>query len=214
MSKARGFISFILLLLAMVATAAAIAVCSYAMKAEPVILGESGDPGARAEEFLEKALGGDTQGAEAMLYAGSSLGLSGAPEDAVGRLLYDALQDSFSFETAGAVSVSGTNASAEFIVTYLDLPAITAQQQPLTEARLARYMEEAERAEDVQNEDGSYREDVAMAALEEVTAQLLEKAEDCYVQARLTINLVYSNDQWMIIADEALFRILAGNTAY
>lgn len=214
MSKARGFISFLLLMLAMVAAAAAIAVCSYAMKAQPVILGESGDPGLRAQEFLEKALGGDAEGAEAMLYGGSGLGLSGQPEDAVGRLLYDALLESFSFEPSGEVSVSGTEASAEFTVTYLDLPAITAQQQPLTEARLARYMEEAQRAEDVQNEDGSYREDVAMAALEEVTAGLLDSAEEHYVQTQLTIRLVYSNNQWMIVADNALFRILSGNTAY
>lgn len=214
MSKARGFISFLLLMLAMVAAAAAIAVCGYAMKAEPVILGDSGDPGQRAQEFLEKALGGDAEGAEDMLYAQSALGLSGQPEDAVGQLLYSALLDSFSIEPCGEVSVSGTNASAEFTVTYLDIPAITAQQQPLTEARLARLLEEAARAEDVLNEDGSYREDVAMSVLEQVTAELLESAENSYVQTRLSINLVYSGDQWMIVADNALFRVLCGNTAY
>ncbi len=213
MSKARGFFSFFLLMLSMVAAAAAIAVCLYATKAQPVILDESGDPGARAREFLEKALGGDAEGAEAMLYAGSGLGLSGQPEDKLGQLLYDALQQSFSFEKAGEVYVSGTDASAEFIVTYLDIPAITAQQ-PLTEARLARLLEEAARAEDVLNEDGSYREDVAMAVLEEVTAELLESAEDSYVQAQLTIKLVYSDNRWMIVADNALFRVLSGNTAY
>lgn len=214
MSKARGFFSFLLLLAAAVAAAAAIAVCGYAMKAQPVILGESGDPGAAAQQFLEKALGGDAAGAEAMLYGGSSLGLDGEPKDAVGRLLYSALQDSFGFEQLGEVSVNGTDASAEFIVTYLNLPAITTQQKPLTEARLAQYVEQAQRAEDVLNEDGSYREDVAMAALEEVTAKLLENAEDCYVQAQLSIKLVYSDNQWMIVADDALFRILSGNTAY
>lgn len=214
MSKTRGFFSFFLLLVTAVAAAAAIAICGYGLKAQPVILGESGDPGAAAQQFLERALGGDTSGAEAMLYGGSSLGLDGEPEDAVGRLLYDALQESFSFEQLGEVSVNGTDASAEFIVTYLDLPAITAQQKPLTEARLAQYVEQAQRAEDVLNEDGSYREDVAMAALEEVTEKLLENAGDCYVQAQLCIKLVYSDDQWMIVADDALFRILSGNTAY
>ena len=53
-----------------------------------------------------------------------------------------------------------------------------------------------------------------MAALEEITAQLLENAGDCYVQTQLSIKLVYSDGQWMIVADDALFRILSGNAAY
>lgn len=214
MSKARGFFSFFLLMLTLVLGAATIALCTHALEAEPVIIGESGDPGARAEEFLQKALGGDAEGAEALLYSGGSLGISGTPDDSVAKLLFDALQDSYSFERTGPVSENGTQASVEFLVTYLDIPAISALQQEATEARLEQLLEQAGRAEDVQNEDGSYRQDVALRALEEVTASLLENAGEYYVQTRLTLNLVYSENQWMIAADEALFRVLSGNAAY
>ena len=125
-----------------------------------------------------------------------------------------ALQESFSYELSGECHEESVNASQSFTVTYLDIPAVTALQQSATNLRLAEYLEAADRAEEVQAEDGSYLPEVAMKALEEVTAEILLNAEDYYVSTELTLNMQYSDGCWKIIAGNDLFAVLSGNTAY
>ena len=100
------------------------------------------------------------------------------------------------------------------MITYLDIPSLTALQQEATNARLAQYLDKASRAEEVQAEDGSWLPEVAMRALEEVTAELLLSAEDHYISRQLDLGLQYSGGDWKVIANEDLFAILSGNTAY
>lgn len=213
MSKRRRGCSVFLLVLALALSAATAALCAYAPGAETIIIGQSGDPALYAEEFLEKAFSGAVDEAEA-LCTGGSFGMDMQDDDQYTAMLKSALRDSFSFERLGQARQNGTTATVDFGITYLDLPSLTALQKELTEARLARYVEEAEFAEDVLNEDGSYREDVALAALEEITQELLSSAGDFYVQTQLSLTLVYSGGDWLIKPDEAFFRILSGNTAY
>lgn len=213
MSKSRRSFSIFLLALALVLSVATAALCVHALDAETVIIGQSGDPAQCAEDFLNAAFSGAGAEAEA-LCLGSSLGLDMQHDDPYTAMLTDALFDSFGFERNGQARQSGTGATVDFSITYLDIPSVTALQKALIEIRLAQYVEEAEFAEDVLNADGSYREDVALAALEEVTEELLQRAGEFYVQTELTIELVYSGGEWLVKADEALFRILSGNTAY
>ncbi len=210
----RNIVSAVLGIAAIAAIVITISVCVRGLEASPVMMDESSDPSAAAEEFVSLVLSGNSAEAEKMLLGSGKLGLDSVPEDKLGRMLYDALQESFSYEISGQCSDESINASQLFTVTYLDIPSITALQQEATNTRLAEYLDAAERAEEVQADDGSYLPEVAMRALEEVTAELLENAEDYYVQTELTINLQYSGGEWKVIADEALFAILSGNTAY
>lgn len=210
----RNIISAVLGLAGIIALIVTIVICSRALEAKPVIMDESSDPAIVAEEFIALALDGKSSEAEKLLLGSSTLGLDSRPEDALGSMLYDALLDSFSYELKGGCTEDSIDASQTFTVTYLDLPSVTALQQEATNARLAEYVESAQRAEEVLAEDGSYLPEVAMRALEEVTAELLEDAQNHYVQTELTLRLRYSGGEWKVIADEDLFAILSGNTAY
>ncbi len=211
---ARNLVSIVLGIAGIIAIIATIILCSKALEAKPVIMDESKDPSAVAVDFMSLALSGESSEAEKLLLGSSKLGLDSKPQDALGSMLYEALLDSFSYELKGDCIRESIDASQSFTVTYLDLPSITALQQEATNARLAQYVDEAQRAEDVLAEDGSYLPEVAMAALEEVTAELLEGAQSHYVQTELTLRLRYSGGEWKVIADEALFSILSGNAAY
>lgn len=213
-SQLRKLSSLILGIAAIIAIIATIIVCSTAIDAKPVIKDEGKDPTAVAEEFMALAFSGESSEAEKLLFGSSKLGLDSKPQDKLGSMLYDALLESFSYEPIGECLKESIDASQSFTVTYLDLPSVTALQQEATNARLARYVDEAQRAEEVLAEDGSYLPEVAMAALEEVTAELLADAESHYVSTELTLQLRYSGGEWKVIADEALFAILSGNTAY
>ena len=209
-----NIISVILGLAAIAAIVLTVSTCIKALDAKPVIMDESSEPAAVAEEFVSKVLGGDASGAEALLLGSGKLGLDSEPEDNLGKMLYAALQDSFSYEVSGQCVQESIDASQSFTITYLDIPSLTALQQDATNARLAKYLEEADRAEEVQAEDGSWLPEVAMRALEEVTAELLENAEEHYVRSELTLQLQYTAGDWKVIANEELFAILSGNTAY
>ncbi len=213
-NKARISLSVILGLAAAFAIIVTIMVSIFALSAKPIIMSESADPSETAEEFVSLVLSGENAKAEKMLIGNSKLGLDTKPQDNLGRMLYSALQDSFSFETTGECLEDSTEASQSFTVTYLDIPSITALQQEATNTRLAEYVEAAVRAEEVQAPDGSYLPEVAMRALEEVTEELLENVEDHYVETELVIDMQYSDGEWKVIANETLFAILSGNTAY
>jgi len=210
----RKLVSLVLAALAIIALIVTVVLCVKGLNAKPVIKDEAKDPSAVAQEFMTLALASESAEAEKLLLGNSKLGLDALPQDTLGSMLYTALLDSFSFEAVGSCQRDSIDASQLFTVTYLDLPSLTALQQEATNARLAEYVEKAQRAEEVLAEDGTYLPEVAMAALEEVTAELLEDAEDHYVQTDLTLRLRYSGGEWKVIADEELFAILSGNTAY
>ena len=211
---ARNIASAVLGIAAIGAIILTAATCIRGLEASPIIMDESSDPSQRAVEFMDRVLGGDASEAEKMLIGSGKLGLDAEPEDELGKMLYAALQESFSYEISGVCTENSVNASQNFTVTYLDIPSLTALQQDATNARLARYLEAAERADEVQAEDGSWLPEVAMKALVEVTSELLANAREHYTETELTVNMQYSGGEWKIIADDALFAILSGNTAY
>ncbi|MBE7016896.1 MAG: hypothetical protein E7420_01875 [Ruminococcaceae bacterium] len=211
---ARISVSVILGLVSVIAIVATILISIFAVNSKPVILSEGADPSGKAEQFLSLVLSGESSEAEKLLIGDSKLGLDSKPQDKLGAMLYDALQDSFSYEVSSECVSESINASQNFTVTYLDIPSLTALQQEATNARLAEYVEAAVRAEEVLAEDGSYLPEVAMRALEEVTLELLENVEDHYVEREITINMQYISGEWMVVADASLFAILSGNTAY
>ena len=213
-NKVRVVASVILGLVAVFAIVATILISIFAVSSKPVILSESADPSSTAEEFISLVLSGEHKQAEKLLVGDSNLGLDAKPQDNLGAMLYEALQNSFSYEVTSECVSDSINASQSFTVTYLDIPSLTALQQEATNARLAQYVEAAVRAEEVLGDDGNYLPEVAMRALEEVTAELIENAEEHYVEKEITINMQYISGEWKVIADSSLFAILSGNTAY
>ena len=209
----RNLASAALALLAAAGIAVTIAVCTYALNAQPVIMDDSSNPAECAEEFLTLVLSGNSAEAETMLLGSGKLGLATEGETELSRMLFNALHESFSYEKLGSCDKHGLEAQQSFTVTYLDIPSLTALQREATNARLARYLDEAERYDDVLTEDGAFRTDVAMRALAEVTAELLENAQEYYVQTELTINMQYSGGEWKIAANDTLATILSGGTA-
>lgn len=212
-SNGRQLVSGILILLTAAVTVFTVFVCGYAMNAKPVIMNDSSDPAICAEEFLSLVLSGDVQQAETMLLGSGKLGLDSSGNSELARMFYDALFESFSFEKLGICEKSGIEAQQSFLVTYLDIPSITAFQREATNAKLAKYLDEAERYDDVLTEDGAFRSEVAIRALEEATEELLENAKEHYVLTELTIEMQYSDGEWKIVANDTLSTILSGGTA-
>lgn len=214
MTKTRLLVSVLCILLALAACVLTIKLCIYADASQPKIVSDTELPEERVAEFFDNIALGNYTAAEELIGIGASLGLDTQPQDSVGKLVFDALRQSFSYELVGECAVSGVEAAQSVKITYLDIPAVTAAQKEPTKARLEQYVEEAVLSSEVFDESGAFRYDVAIRALYEVTEEILENAEDYYVTKEIEINLCYTGDCWYLQPNEELFRILSGNTCY
>ncbi len=214
MTKSRLLVSALCIALAIVACVFTIRLCIHADASQPVIVSDTELPEERVAEFFDCIVIGDYTAAEEIIGVGASLGLDTQPHDSVGKLVFDALRQSFSYELVGECTVSGIDATQRVTITYLDIPAITAAQKEPTRLRLEQYVDEAKHSSEVFDENGDFRYDVAIRALYEVTEEILENAEDYYVTDEIEISLTYTGDRWYLQPGEELFRILSGNTCY
>lgn len=214
MTKTRMLASVLCIALALVLGVLTIKLCSYANGSQPKIISETELPEERVSEFFEFVADGNYTAAEEIMGTGASLGMDAQPQDSVGKLIFDALRESFSCELVGECTVSGVEAVQRVKVTYLDIPAVTAAQKEPTKARLEQYVEEAELSSDVFDESGAFRYEVAIRALYEVTEEILQNAEAYYAFEEIEVKLSYSGTEWYLQPSEELFRILSGNTSY
>lgn len=214
MNKTRLLLSALCIVLALGVGVFTIRLCSYASSSQPRIVSETELPEERTAEFFEYIVNADYTAAEEIIGVGASLGLSTEPQDSVGKLVFDALRESFSYELCGECTVSGVDAAQRVKITYLDIPAVTAAQKEPTKARLEQYVEQAQLSSEVFDESGAFRYDVAIRALYEVTEEILENAGEYYVSEEIEVKLSYSGNQWYLQPGEELYRILSGNTSY
>lgn len=214
MTKLRLLASAFCVLLAIGASVFTIKLCIHADASQPVIVSDTELPEERVAEFFDCIVGGDYTTAEEIIGIGASLGLDTEPHDSIGKLVFDALRQSFSYELVGECSVSGVSAAQRVVITYLNIPAVIAAQKEPTKLRLEQYVEEAELSSEVFDESGAFRYEVAIRALYEVTEEILENAYSYYVTDEIEISLTYTGDGWYLQPSEELFRILSGNTSY
>ncbi len=214
MTKIRLLVSALCIVLALAACVFTIRLCTYANESQPKIVSDAQLPEERVDEFFKNMTLGNYTAAEEIIGIGASLGLDTDPQDSVGKLIFDALRSSFSYELCGECAVSGIDAVQRVRITYLDIPAVSAAQKEQTKARLERYVEEARLSSEVFDESGAFRYEVAIRALYEVTEELLENAEAYYVTEEIDINLCYTGDSWYLQPGDEIFRILSGNTSY
>ena len=78
---------------------------------------------------------------------------------------------------------------------------------------LEKRVEEAADISEVYDENNEYREEFVMDVLYEAARQALE--EDAVTRTvELTIQLVYSEGQWWVVADSALLDAISGGILY
>ena len=82
-----------------------------------------------------------------------------------------------------------------------------------SQAMLQQRVDEAEYMDEVFDEDHQYREDFVMDVLYDAACKALE--EDAKTMTtELTLNLIYQDGQWWIIADRVLLDAISGGILY
>lgn len=164
-------------------------------------------------DMMEAVCSGDYDKAGQAILGNPSLGVDREAADAVGILIWDAFQDSLSYELLGECYTTDDGLAQDITVTGMDIESVTVQLRDRSQALLEQRVSEAEDTSDIYNENNEYREDFVMDVLYDAAVQALE--EDAVTQTvNLTIKLSYSDGSWWVVADEALLNAISGGILY
>ena len=175
----------------------------------PVLLAPVEAAQHQADAMMSAVAEGDYEKAGSLIAGNPSLGMDRAPADVSGQLIWEAFQESYSYELVGECYATDSGVAQNVHVTYLDMASVTAnlrqRSQVLLEARVA----EAEDVSEIYDENNDYRESFVMAVLEQAVRDALEEDAE-YTGMDLTINLTYSDGEWLVVSGSRLMEAITG----
>ena len=181
--------------------------------ADPVLLAPPEEATHQVEGFMDAVCAGDFAAASAFLQGQPDLGVDREASDPVGVLIWDAFCDSISYELVGECYAAEEGLAQNLTISCMDITSVTATLKERSQVLLEQRVEEAENFSDVYDENLQYREDFVMDVLyDAATAALAEDATT--MTANLTVNMVYQNETWWIIADNNLLDAISGGILY
>ncbi len=212
----KNILSLLFALLAVVLTVLTLTVCTEAIGAKPVLVKTPAAAVETADAVMNAICAGDYETASGMMYGTPNLGIDRAPSDEVGVMLWDAFQDSLSYELVGECYTTDSGVAQDITFTCLDYSSVTASLRDRAQTLLMERVEAAENAEEhadtIYDENGDYREDFVMEVLRDVTLDALEEDAET-MQQTVTVNLVCKKGQWWVVADQGLLAAISGGIA-
>lgn len=188
----------------------ALLLCILAPRSETLLLFAGSDPEDTASRFMDALCSGDRAAAEALC---PGLPADGRAESEDGRRLFALVQENRSWESAGECRRRGDAAEKKILFTYLDVPALTDDMREDVNAALAAAVDAARLSSDVYNDDGSYREEVVLAAWDSALSGRCERAAEFLRTEPVTLTLRYRGGSWQVESGSRLNTLLAGGAA-
>lgn len=211
--KIRNVISAVFAAVAVCAAAAGIYLSFSSLNADPVLLSPPDEAQTRVLEFMDAVCASDYDRASQYLSGNPSLGLDREANDEVGQLLWDAYTSSLSYSVVGECHATDDGLAQKVSVTGLDITSVTSVLKDRSQTLLEQRVAEAEDADDVYDENNDYREDFVMQVLYDAASQALKKdAQEKTVE--FTVNLVYQNNEWLVVVDNELLNAISGGILY
>lgn len=162
-----------------------------------------------AQTMLNALCAGDYAGVEAHLRGNPSLGLDRPAADEAGILIWQAFEDSLSYEFTGDCYATDSGLARDVVFTYLDMDSVTENLGQRSRLLLEQRIAEAEDVSEIYDENNEYREDFVMAALHDAVEDAI--AEDGRtVTTRITLNLIYEDGQWWVLPEKPLLDVISG----
>lgn len=181
--------------------------------ADPVLVSPPEEAKLQVVGLMDAVCAADFAKASTYLQGQPELGVDRDATDPVGVLIWEALCESMSYELVGECYATEEGLAQNLTVSYMDITSVTATLKQRSEALLEQRVAEAEDIYDVYDENMQYREDVVMEVLYAAAQDAL--AEDATTTTvDLTVNMVYQNEIWWIIADTKLLDAISGGILY
>lgn len=179
----------------------------------PLLLKPAEDARSRIVALLDAVCLGDYDTAGTMMLGAPELGVDREPTDTAGRMIWQVFGQSFSYTLAGDCYVTADGLAQDITLTHLDLDSVTEPLQGYSQQLLAQRVEQATDVSQIYDENNEYRESFVMEVLHDAVALAL--AQDArQTTVALTVNLVYRDDAWWVVADEALLEAISGGIVH
>lgn len=211
--KIRNVISALFAVLAVCAAAAGVYLSLTYRDADPVLIAPPDEAKSRILEFMDAVCDADYDRASLYLSGNPDLGLSREPADEVGKLLWNAYTDSLSYTVLGECHATDEGLAQQVSVTSLDITSVTSVLKDRSQALLEERVAQAEDADEVYDENNDYREDFVMQVLYDAAQKALD-SDAGEKTVEFTVNLVYENEQWMVLVDNDLLNAISGGILY
>lgn len=209
----RKILALLLILIGLATATFAVYLSLQFRDSKPILLAKPTEAKNTVVTMMDAVCRGDYETASSCMGGTPSLGVDRVAGSDVGILIWNAFQDSLSYELVGDCYSTDQGLAQDLTITCLDMSSVTARlrerSQSLLEARVAG----AADVEEVYDENNEYREDIVMEVLlEAAKSALAEDAKEMHVT--LTVGLRYWDNQWWVVADEALLDALSGGVLY
>lgn len=209
----KKLLSVIFIIIGIAAAVAAVNLGLSNKDADPVLLAPPEEAKLQVMGMMDAVCAGDFAGASAYLQGQPDLGVDREASDPVGVLIWNAFCDSMSYELVGECYGTEEGLAQDLTISCLDITSVTEVLKERSQTMLEQRVEEAEDLDEVYDEDLQYREDFVMSVLYDAAEVALE--EDARTMtAELTVNMIYQNETWWIIADRNLLDAISGGILY
>ena len=207
---------FLSLIFAVIGIAAAIAAVNLGLsnkEADPVLLLPPEEAKHQVTGMMDAVCSGDYNTASTYLKGQPDLGVDRDPSDPVGVLIWEAFCDSMSYELVGDCYATEEGLAQNLTIRCMDITSVTAVLKDRSQALMQQRIDEAESFDEVYDENLQYREDFVLDVLYDA-AELAVKEDAKTITTELTVNMIYQNDKWQIIADRNLLDAISGGILY
>lgn len=210
--KTSKIVSALLILLAVFLAVVTALTVVFAMNQKPILISEPQGAVSAAEMVMKAVQQGDFAAASAAMQGNPDLGVDREPEDIVGKLLWQAFIESFTYEKTGSSYAAEDGMALDMSVTYLDFNSVVNTLGERTGKLLEQRVKEAEDPRLLYDEENQYRQELVDEVLTQAARAAI--AEDGKtITEEITLHMVYENGQWRVIPESQLIHVISGGTA-
>ena len=182
------------------------------LNTQPLLVQTPAEAGSCVQQLMDAACNGDYDTVAACMVGSPDLGLSAQPEEEAGKMIWQAYQESLSWQPQGDCYATDSGLAQKVVFTGLEIPSVTANLGQRAQKLLADRVEEARDLTRIYDENNEYREDFVMEVLTQAVTDAIR--EDGVVSSReLVLNLTYSQGQWRVQPEQGLLNALSGGIA-
>ena len=179
------------------------------LNAGPIILDQPEAAAQQVDLLMDAVSHKDFAAASALIYGNPDFGVDREPEEEVGKLIWDAFLSSMTYRLDGELYATDSGVAQNIVITALDISSVTANLKARSTALLEKRVAEADDPHEVYDENNEYRESFVMQVLYDAAKDAL-KEDAVTVDRNVTVNMIWEDGLWMIIADSQLLSAISG----
>ena len=166
---------------------------------------------ARSEQLMEAICRGDHAAVGESMYGKPELQWNREEAAWLSTRLWQAYTDSMSYAFSGPCYATEEGIFRDVTVTALDVPALSPKIQERFQLLLEPYLTVSRYDSEVNDENGDLRQEFTADILHQAVEQILQE-ENAGAEYKITLELVFQDDQWWVVPKQPIIDIIAGVT--